>query len=106
MAAINNPQAVKFCNENARQMADLVVSFYRTATQFNLNVVRDFEATTGGNIDGDLVVDGSASDGRAPVAKINVGQLKFVVEQLQSALNTNSIIALANVWAVNGKPIF
>lgn len=106
MADITNPQAVKFCNENARTIANLIGSMYRTLDQFALNVVRDFEENTSGNVDADPIIDGSDVDGRNPVTKVNVAELKFVCEQLKATLDTNTLIALVNNWATNTQPIY
>ncbi len=106
MAAIENPQAITFCNTRARRLADLIITLHRTLPQFMLEVVRDFENLTGGDANGDLIVDGSAQDGRPGVTKVNVAELKFVVEQLQNTMNTDDRVAIVNRWAVNGQPLF
>ena len=106
MADIDNPQAVAFCNTRARKIADLIRSLDRTIPQFLLEVVRDFEELTVGNADGDLILDGAAEDGRAQVVKLNVGQLKFVCEQILACIDTDDRRDLVNNWVVNGQPIF
>jgi hypothetical protein len=103
---ITNPQAVRFANENARTLADLIAKMDRTLDQFALNVVRDFEAHTAGDAGGDSIVDGAAEDGRNQVTKDNVGELKFVCEQLKACLNTDDRRAIVNRWAVNSQPIY
>lgn len=104
--SISNPQAVKFANEKARRLADAIATVDRTLQQFALDVVTDFESNTGAAQDGDLIEDGSALDGRRPVTKANVGQLKFVCEQIGGIMNTADYRALVNNWVVNGQPIF
>ena len=105
---IDDPQAVKFCNENARVMADLIEAMDRTCTQFMLNVVRDFEqvAQVQAAGDSDAIVDGSAADGRPGVTKAHIAQLKFVVEQLQACLGTDDRRTLVHNWVVNAAPKF
>lgn len=105
-ADITNPQAVKFANEKARRIADLIVSLDRTLTQFQLDVVRDFENITVGNVDADKIIDGAALDGRNQVTKVNVAQLKYVVEKLKECLDLEDRRANVNKWNVNGDPIF
>lgn len=108
MAEITNPQAVKFCNEKCRTLADQIQRMDRTLSQFMLLVVRDWESVA--EVDAaqntDLVVDGSATDGRPPVTRLNVGELKYVIEQLQACMNTDDRRAVVNKWAVNGQPIY
>jgi len=106
MSEITDPQAVKFCNENGRIMADAMLKFKRTADQFLLNVVRDFEQRTSGNQDSDSIQDGAASDGRNPLTKANVAQLKFVVEQMVGCINTDDRLQLTEAWGVNTQPYF
>lgn len=106
MADIDNEQAVRFCNNYARTIADLICSMDRSIDQFLIYVVRDFENLTGGNADGDHIVDGSAGDGRPPVTKVNVAQLKFVAGQLKACMDTDDRRALVDNWVVHGEPIF
>lgn len=106
MANIVSPQAVNFCNQKARTIADLISALDRTIPQFLLDVVRDFENVTGGNVDGDVIVDGSASDGRTQRTKLNVAELKFVAEQIKATIDVDNRRALVNGWRVNGEPIF
>lgn len=103
---ITNPQSVKFCNENARVISDMMAKLDRTCDQFLLNVVRDFESTTADNQDGDFVGDGSESDGRNRITKANISQLKFVVEQVKGCLNIDDRAAIVNRIAVNTQPAF
>lgn len=112
MADIVNAQAVKFCNQNARTIADLISKLDRTLPAFALNVVRDFEHQTNGNASEDRIIDGATTandineDGRTKVTKNNVAQLKFVCEQLLAVMNTSDYRALVNNWVTNGNPIF
>lgn len=106
MANIVDPQAVNFCNQKARRAADLVAALDRTIPQFLLDVVRDFEDITGSNVDGDPIIDGALEDGRNQVTKVNVAQLKFVLEQIKAAMDTDNRRDLVNEWVTNGQPIF
>lgn len=106
MAEITNTQAVRFANERARVIADLIEKLDRTIPQFMLDVVQLFENNTGGNANEDAITDGSASDGRNPVTKYNVGELKYVVEQIKACLDTDDRRAVVHKWAVNGAPAY
>ncbi len=106
MANITNPQAVHFCNEKLRPMADLVEKVRRTGEQFLIDITTEFENNTGGNVDGDVVIDGAATDGRSVITKLNVAQVKFVVEQMVTTLNTDDRETLIANVSVNGTPLF
>lgn len=107
MANIIDPHAVRFANENCRVMADMLQAAYRTAKQFALNVADNFESHTGGNANGDVIVDGSEVDGRpGPRTKYNVGELKYVCEQFAACMETDDRLAIVGRWAVNGLPRF
>lgn len=105
MADITNAQAVRFVNENARPLADLMESVRRTAEQFAINVVA-FEAVTSGNANGDVVIDGAATDGRPLATKQKVAELKYVAEQLVAALTLDNREDLVHGLVVNGQPRF
>lgn len=66
MAAITDPQAVKFANEKVRVTADLMAQLYYTCKA----LVNDWNATgLSAKITNtaDLIVDGAATDGRNPL---------------------------------------
>lgn len=105
MADITNAQAVRFCNENARPLADIIESVRRTAEQFAINVVA-FEAATSGNANGDVVIDGAATDGRTLATKGKVAALKYVAEQLVACLNQDDREVLVHDLVTNGQPRF
>ena len=107
MADITDPRAIKFCNENARTIADLIEKFHRTIPTFMLNVVQDFEKHTANNADQDKIVDlNQPNDPRNPLVKVNVAELKYVVEQLQLALETDDRLEVGHRFVVNGQPIY
>lgn len=107
MANITNAQAARFADERARTIADLIWSLDRTLSQFMLDVVRDWESVpevaAAQNTD---VIVSSQPDSRNPVTKYNVGELKYVCEQLIACMATDDRRAIVNRWQVNGKPIF
>ncbi len=105
MADITNAQAVRFVNEQARPMADLIEKARRTAEQFAINVVA-FEADTSGNANGDVVIDGAATDGRPLCTKQKIAELKYVAEQMVAALTADNREELVHGLVTNGQPIF
>jgi hypothetical protein len=106
MADIVNAQAVRFCNEKARPLADLIEKTRRTAEQFALDIVTEFEANTSGNANGDTIIDGAATDGRQVIDKGDILGLKFVAEQMVAALTQDDREALVAAVSVNGTPIY
>jgi len=106
MADITNPQVIRFCNEKARVLADLIETTRRTAEQFAIDIVPEFEGHTSGNVNADVVVDGAETDGRQIVTKGGIGGLKYVAEQLVTCLTTDDRESLVAVVSVNGTPRF
>lgn len=106
MADITNPQAVDFCNEKLRVLADLIERARRTSEQFLIDITTEFEAHTGGNANEDVIIDGAAQDGRSVITKQRVAEVKFVAEQLVTCLNTDDRETLIANVSVNGQPLF
>ena len=108
MAEITDAEAIKFCNERCRILADAIESTDRTLTQFMLDVVLSWESVAEviAADNADVIVDGSEEDGRHTNAKINVAELKYVVEQLQACMATDDRREVVHRWACNGRPKF
>lgn len=107
MANITNAEAVSFCNEKARTLANLIEKMDRTLDAFALDVVQMFESNTGGNGDNDPIIDYSGvPDARHRVTKIDVPKLKYVCEQLKACMNTDDRRAVVHNWATDGTPIY
>jgi len=105
---ITSQQAKRFSNENARVLANQLLKTYRTSLQFLDNVVRDFEnlAQVQSAQNEDVIEDGGEQAGRPVVTKLNVAQLKFVVEQFKSAMETDDRLDLTNAWAHDTTPLY
>lgn len=106
MADITHAEATAFCNAKARRLADVIETARRTAQQFALDIVAEFESHTGGNANGDVILDGAASDGRSIITKGDILGLKFVAEQLVAALILDDRPALVAKVSVHGEPLF
>lgn len=105
MADITNEEAVRFCNEKARTLADLIEKTRRTAEQFAIDIVTEFEAHTSGNANGDTIL-GASTGGRSLLTKQHVLELKFVAEQAVAALTQDDREQLIANVSVNGQPIY
>lgn len=102
---ITNPAVVRNWNEQGRPMADLIEKVRRTGEQYLINIAPN-EAAIAGNANGDVIVDGSETDGRSICAKQNFLELKYVVEQLVTCLNQDDRATLIANVSVNGVPLF
>ena len=105
MADITNPEAVRFCNEVIRPLADVATRYYYAA----LAVVNEWEATgMAAKIPNtaDVVVDGSAQDGRSPITGAKVNGLKNHVAAMLADLeaNANAKLNVLLQIEVNGSP--
>lgn len=104
--AIDNPQAVKFCNEEVRTVADKAAAYYWQAKAF----LAEWSAQNLGSIIPDdplqIIVDGSAEDGRGPITGRDVNNLKTHIEAMVTDLETNANMKLNILMKieVNGSP--
>jgi hypothetical protein len=100
MAQITNPQAVRFCNERVRVAADALAKLYYLAKAIR----NEWDATGMSALiaynNGDLVVDGAASDGRPPVTGISVNNLVTRLTEFTADMEANSSAKLNTVLAV------
>ena len=104
MALIDNPEAVRFCNERVRTAADKLAQLYYTAK----SVSQEWAANDLGSViaynNADLVVDGSATDGRHPISGIDVNNLVTRLTELVADMEANSSAKLNTVLAVTVHP--
>lgn len=105
MADITNPQAVKFCNEQIRPAADAYAKAYYRFKQ----VLQVYSAQGIASLipnTADVVIDGSATDGRAQItgAKVTgfVNQVSSFTTDLEA--NTNAKLNVLLQIAVNTNP--
>ena len=105
MADITDPEAVRFCNEKVRILADIATRYYYAALAFGNEWAATGMASKIPNTT-DVVVDGSAEDGRSTITGANVVGLKnhaaTMVADLEATTNTKLNILL-NI-EVNGSP--
>ena len=107
MPDITNPEAVKFCNEEVRLFNDLLVVVYRTAKQIKEDYTsKGLSAIFNSN--SDVVIDGSAEDGRHTVTTFDVNTVMARASEIITdyEANTNLKLNQANAIAVNTHPLF
>ena len=108
MPDITNPQIVLFSNERGRPMSDVAEDLYLTAKRFQqewdalVTVVGSVPNTT------DIVIDGSAVDGRLPVTGARLNGLKSLADAMVTWFETGSPTRIAQLQlvSVNGRARF
>lgn len=104
MAEITNAEAVRFCNDRVRMAADMLGQLYYTAK----SVSNEWTANSLGTLiaydNADLVVDGSAVDGRHPISGIDVNNLITRLNELVTDMEASSNAKLNTVLAVAVNP--
>jgi len=105
MADITDPEAVRFCNEVIRPLADTATRYYYAA----LAAINVWEATgMAAKIPNaaNVVVDGSAQDGRSPITGAKVNGLKNHVAAMLADLQAggNAKLNVLLQIEVNGNP--
>lgn len=108
MALIQNPQAVKFCNDKGRVMADVLVQTYQTSVAFlaewnaNANLAVALPNTA------DVVDDTADRDGRQLMTGTKINSLVAAAQAMVTWFETGSPsrITLLRQIAVNGQPRF
>lgn len=107
MADINNPQAVKFCNERVRVMADALAVAYNSAKA----ITAEWFANNMGAllpVSSDVVLDGSATDGRHVITGNDATGIINRALELIADMEANNSAKLNTVLkvAVNGQSRF
>ena len=103
MADITDPEAVRFCNEKVRALADAATRYYYLSKE----LTNEWDATgMAAKIpdDSSEIIDGSAQDGRSTITGANVNGLKGHVDTMIADLeasNNTKLNILLNI-EVNG----
>ncbi len=104
--AITNPQAVRFANEEVRTVSDKAAAYYWQAKAF----LTEWDANDLGavipNDAVEIVVDGSAEDGRGPITGEDINDLRTHIETMVADLEANANLKLNILLKieVNGSP--
>ena len=104
MAEITNPEAVKFCNERVRVAADKLAQLYSVAKSVQQEWTANDLATIIAFDNPDLVVDGSATDGRHPISGEDVNNLITRCSEIVTDLEANSSAKLNTILKVAVNP--
>lgn len=104
MAQITNPEAVTFCNEKIRTMADLLARAYYLAKALKDEWYANNMGTLFPTGEGP-VVDGSATDGRHPISADDVTLIVTRCDELVADYEANSGAKLNTLLAVAVNPL-
>jgi len=99
MSNITNPQAVAFCNNEIRVMADSMTQNYYTAK----SIVNDWFSTGVNSLipnDSSLIIDGSAIDGRSPITGSQVTNIITRAQEIVADYEANSSAKFNTINAV------
>lgn len=101
MAEITNVEAVRFCNEKVRPIADRLAQFYYAAKAVSQEWTANPDlATLIAYNNADLVVDGSAMDGRHPVSGVEANNLMTRLMEIVADMDANGGAKLNTVLSV------
>ena len=105
MAEITNPEAVKFCNEKVRTIADQLAQLYYAAKAVSQEWVANPDLATNIAYDNaDLVVDGSTTDGRHPISGVEVNNVITRCNEIITDMEASSSAKLNTILAVAVNP--
>jgi hypothetical protein len=104
MAGITNPEVVAFCNQRVREAADRLAQTYFLAKAVTAEWFANNLSTAIAYDNGDLVVDGSAIDGRHPISGIDVNNLITRLMELTADYEASSNAKLNTILAVAVNP--
>ena len=101
MADITDPTVIAFCNNFARLAGDRMIGLDST---IDVNMSLWFATISpliAGNADGDIILDGSANDGRTVNTKADLVNLITQTLAYQAQLNGGGVFDVVNKWAVH-----
>lgn len=103
MADITNPQVIKWSNERARTLSDSIARLYAQIVAYQSDyAAQGIVAAMTPFASGDILLDGSAQDGRAPVTKNQISVLNNALTQVKKALDQNTASIAGDYNAISG----
>ena len=105
MADITNPEAVRFCNDRLRPMADALAVAYYAARSF----VDEWDANSMNNLitntNLDTIIDGSSGDGRHHVTGADARRVYDVALAFVTDIEATSRLKLKYLHEVAVNPV-
>ena len=103
MANNANPQAVLFANTKIRPVNDLALSLYYSIQLFQQEWTQQSIAAVIPN-DSNLIVDGSATDGRPPMTDAQAQIVQANLQTIMNVFTANSNLILNQLLSVAVHP--
>lgn len=103
MADVTNPEAVAFCNEKVRTLADRLAQTYYDIKR----LAQEWVATGMGSKipnDASVIVDGSATDGRHPITGADVHNIAVRATEILNDYEASSAAKLNTILRVAVNP--
>ena len=101
--ALDNPQLVEFCNDELRQLGDMLTRLDLRANAVNAEyLARDLGTIINAGGSSNPVLDGSATDGRTICTGGDVFNLITLVQALQTFFASPGRRDVIAKWNVNG----
>jgi hypothetical protein len=98
MADITNAQAVRWMNERGRTTADKCRELYEVIEDYLADyAAQNVASSISSAAIGDIFLDGSAIDGRAPVTKTQLANLNACLTQIKTAFDTTLVPGVGSV---------
>lgn len=101
MADIDNAQVIKFTNEVLRPLSDAVVGFKALLDAETVTYTQTIAPALVAFADGDIVLDGSATDGRTPISKADIAAAIAVLAAINAVIDAGSAEAEVSKPHVN-----
>ena len=101
MVNITEPQIKKFTNEFIRPMSDRLVGTQALITIETVTWIDTISVILSGYADGDVVLDGSLTDGRTPLTKKDIVDFITVLAALDSVFSAIGNTAILSKPHVN-----
>ena len=100
MADISSPQAIKFCSESVRPLADDLVMFYYAARRVRDRYISIGAATLIPNETASKVLDGADVNGKPIVTGADVNVALAVMAEVLTLLEANDSVKLQQLLKV------
>lgn len=105
MADITDPTFVGFTNETLRVLADYLVGIKDALDTASLQWTDTMSAIIAGEADDDVVIDGSALDGRTPLTKADILTIVAAYGAILGALTPTVMTAMVKAHVKARNPV-
>jgi hypothetical protein len=101
--ALDNAQLVEHCNDELRQLGDMATRFITRVKAAKAEyIARNLGTIINDGGASNLIVDGSASDGRTPVTGGDVYNIQTFFNNVEAVFDAVGVADVIAKWNVNG----